>query len=304
MDFNKQININNRNDIESQSNDLKKITNQFNIYNIQKNMFRDIIQMNNSNLVYSNEYNIQVSNKYYIMMLNENILETTEILNYLLNENRNINNPFNDVRNVAGFDLDQIYKINITEENMKEISNNITNTIKCVNESNAELIFVLDINYLINLIKCFDKKNMEIHLYDFILYKLTNKVDKLYILDMENILFINSKPTLMYYELENQLIKKNVNIENKNLNIAFANIFITIYKSYDSIYWKNLQIDQTIKYLDDNTTDTENYNYGEIDDNECLITNTNILELFNSNIFNESKIEVLHPLSKLTISSK
>lgn len=260
----------------------------FNIYANQFKMFIDVIKYNNDDYLYSEEYSIPISNKYYIMLLNNNVDETNNLINYLFNENRDIENPFDDLINTISFDKDQVYNMNLNNTHIKEIEQNINNIFNCVEESDAELALVIDIKYLMDLIDKFDKNNLEIHLYDFIIHKLLKKIDRLYIYDCDNLL---KSPSIIYYELL-ELLK---NSSTKKINDD--NDKIKIYKNVNSIYWKKLESNQTFEY---NYTN-DKYIYGVIDGEISIMTSETKSLLYLSNIFNEFNDIVLHPLHKLKI---
>ena len=101
--------------------------NSFNIYNNQYNMFKDIIKFNDKDPIYSNEYSIPISNKYYIMLLN-NEDDTNKILNYLYNDDRDVDSPFDDILNMIGFDEEQIYNMTFANTDLKYIEKQINNS--------------------------------------------------------------------------------------------------------------------------------------------------------------------------------
>ena len=68
-------------------------------------------------------------------------------------------------------EYEQFYQIDLENSNLKEISDNLDNFFQIVKESEGEIFFAIDINYLIdNFIN--SKKMYPNHLVDFILWKL------------------------------------------------------------------------------------------------------------------------------------
>jgi hypothetical protein len=227
------------------------------------------------------------------MLLNNNN-DTNNILNYLYNDNRDLDSPFNKIINMIGFDEEQIYNIIFTNTDLKYIEKQINNLLNCVNESNAELAFVLDIQYLIDLIKLYDNKKKEIHIYDFLLHILKNKVDNIFIFDSNNILNSNNKNSILNNELKYTLLK-----HNNTFNFD-DNYLIQIYKNPDSLYWKHFNESKNkIEFYQE--FEQDNLNWVNIDDDECILTTKNINELYKYNIFSENNKFVLHPLSKLNL---
>ena len=271
----------------------------FTIYNNNQKLFSDLIEYNNENPIHLGEYNIPISNKYYIMIMDIKDKHINNIIEYLYNENRETSNPFGDgftIDNNIGFDKDQVYSINLHTENIKEISIELTNIITNVEESNGELCLILDINYLLNLLQQIDDIGEEMHLYDFLIYKLYKKLDKILILDINKDLEHNVSPNMLYTELTSKLIRNNDNNNNNNFKSLDQDKNIILYKKEDSIYWKML-LDEKVNINIDDLIDKVIYH--EIDGEEYMITSQTIRKLFSSNIFDPTnKDEPFHPLSK------
>jgi hypothetical protein len=274
------------------------MTTNFTIYNNKQKLFSDIILYNNENPIFYGDYNIPISNKYYIMLMDMNDKDTNNIIEYLYNEDRDLPNPFDDsltIDNNIGFDKDQVYQINLNTDNIKQIDMELTNIFANIEESNSELCLILDINYLLNLLQKIDDESKEMHLYDFLIYKLYKKLDKMLILDINKDLEYNSSPNMLSTELANKLIKTNNNL----ITINPANNFI-LYKKDDCIYWKIL-LDNKINININDLIDKVIYH--EIDGEEYMITSQNIDKLFSSNIFDHTNTdEPMHPLSKKNLN--
>ena len=270
------------------------MTTNFTIYNNKQKLFSDLIVFNNENPIFYGDYNIPISNKYYIMIMDMNDKDTNNIIEYLYNEDRDLPNPFDDnlsVDNNIGFDKDQVYQINLCTDNIKQIDTELTNIFENVEESNGELCLILDINYLLNLLQKIDDESKEMHLYDFLIYKLSKKLDKMFILDINKDLEHNDNPNMISTELTNKLIRNNNNL----ITINQATNFI-LYKKDDCIYWKILLDDKINININDLI---DKVIYHEIDGEEYMITSQTMEKLFSSNIFDHTNTdEPLHPLSK------
>ena len=270
------------------------MTTNFTIYNNKQKLFSDLIVFNNENPIFYGDYNIPISNKYYIMIMDMNDKDTNNIIEYLYNEDRDLPNPFDDnlsVDNNIGFDKDQVYQINLCTDNIKQIDTELTNIFENVEESNGELSLILDINYLLNLLQKIDDESKEMHLYDFLIYKLSKKLDKMFILDINKDLEHNDNPNMISTELTNKLIRNNNNL----ITINQATNFI-LYKKDDCIYWKILLDDKINININDLI---DKVIYHEIDGEEYMITSQTMEKLFSSNIFDHTNTdEPLHPLSK------
>jgi hypothetical protein len=274
------------------------MTTNFTIYNNKQKLFSDLIVYNNKNPIFLGDYNIPISNKYYIMLMDMNDKDINKIIEYLYNEDRDLPNPFDEsltVDNNIGFDKDQVYQINLNTDNIKQIDMELINIFANIEESNGELCLILDINYLLNLLQKIDYEGKEMHLYDFLIYKLYKKLDNMLIFDINKDLEYNSSPNMIYTELTNKLIKTN----NILISLDQANNFI-LYKKEDCIYWKILLDDK----LNININDLiDKVIYHEIDGEEYMLTSQTMEKIFSSNIFDHKNTdEPLHPLSKKNLN--
>lgn len=261
------------------------------IYNNNNELFIDVIEYNNSNPYYMPEYNIPVSNKYYVLLLDNNNNDVKNIIDYITGEDRDIK-PLGDI-DLLTFDYEQMLFIDLQNNSLKNIDKHVNELENNVNESCAELVFILDIEYLLNFVKLDDT----IHIYDFILYKFTKKFDKIYILDKNNILRKNNKDTLLLEQLYTLL-------KNYNTKINSGNEY-NIYKYIDSFYWRILDNDNVV-YDNENENNNnleEKILFASIDNEDVLITKQDYKTLLDANIFDiENNNQVLHPLHKLEIT--
>jgi hypothetical protein len=293
--------------------------NNFNIFDDKISLFSDLVLYNNENPTYYGDYNIPLSNKYYIILIDQNDQENNNIINYLFNDDREADNPFENINNNIGFDRDQVYQINLLKDNIKQIDNELNNIFINIDESDGELCIVIDIRYLLNIIMLIDEQNEEIHLYDFLINKLNKKLDKILILDSNKLLFNNNeliKPNLLHNEFIKLLKKNQINSHQNTSELKDKDIFI--YKKVESIYWKIIQFNKNIILHDDNVIKNEielfdNFDnkledivFCDIDDTTCMVTKKKLSKILSNNIFNlnyDDEIDVvLHPLSKMNIS--
>ena len=225
----------------------------------------------------------------------------------------------------------QICNIDLLKSSLQQISENITTILKIVDESGGKIALVLDIGFLFDLIKIFKESEHENHLYDFLLHKLKNKIDKLSILDSKSILTIGTKYSSVLDEL-NIYLYKNKSPSKKIID----NRKVTIYKNHDSLYWNILNLNQKIEHIhneiegieiegieiekDEKVKDVEvveeakeievveventltNTTFVEIDGKTSLLLTSNLSKLCFTNLF-EMHSCVLDPLNKLKIIS-
>lgn len=292
------------------------------IYSNSQNLFIELIKYNESNIELLGEMQVPLTNVYYITMLDLTNTQINKFISYLTDSNNP--NPFDNFRSNIGLDEEQISNLNLIKSSLHQLNLDIDIVLDIAKESNGKIVLVLDIGLFFNLIKKFKEVEQEIHLYDFILHKLKNKVDKLFILDSETILTIGDKHSSVFDEIKIYLCKE------KNTNDLIANNYdVTIYKNHGSIYWKIFNLNQKIEYIhtsgdeNDNENDNDNDNdnkdvYEEksenildkfegtslvmVDDEESLLTTTKISKLCFANLF-EMHSFVLDPIDKLKIVS-
>lgn len=258
------------------------------IYTTEEALFIDIIKYNehSDNLVTIPTLNIPISNTYYISLYDDTNKEINKYLHYMIN---NDTNPFSNFECNLDFEEEQLYKIKLSESSIQEIDKNINELSIIISESKGKLTFILDINYLMEFIKKCEKNNTETHIYDFILYKLKNKINNLLILDKNSILTRDFKHSIIYDELKVYLLK---NYEHDELNIKHD---IQIYKPDEKMYWKIINKSDIIKIQEKTNHDIE---YININDINAIQLTMELKKICFSNIFEEHLI-VLNPLEKL-----
>ena len=191
------------------------------------------------------------------------------------------------------------YNYKATDNILRELYNN-------ANDEGGEVCVILDIGYILTFIRLTEENSgVENHILDYLLYKLTAKVDKLFILDEKQELQKNS---LLYRDILslNKNICKTIPLIYYKKNECLENNYITIYRNKDNLYWRLVDTNSTIDFSEDYEAD---HDYEDkiiavkIDKTDCLITLTEIDdEILDGNLFTkENMVKVLHPLTKNSI---
>lgn len=261
----------------------------FRVFNNIDNLFNNIVIINNEDPIYSTKTieSIPISNKYFLTILNyknddiksffDYINDYTRILEYPFKKNKNINYSFM-------IENEQLYQIDLENSNLKEISNNLDNFFQIVKESEGEIVFVLDINYLIeNFIN--SKKISPNHLIDFILWKLQNKVTYISILDLN--MTVKKYNNMLFAQLETCFINCDLSKYNLDQNIL-------VYKDiceevYENVYWSLLYPEMKITKNKEKIIspyDKSEFNIVEINNNECFLGKINLSDVINKNLLN------------------
>jgi hypothetical protein len=276
------------------------------IYSNSEELFSDLIKYNELNMEYLGKLQFPMTNLYYITFFNPNDNKSLKFMSYLNNfENQN---PFINVKPNINIDEEQICIIELSKCSLNQIDKMFNEIFENVKKSNSKISIVLDIGFIFNIISSFENDETEIHLYDFLLHKLKKQVDKLFILDTENILKINGTYSSVYDELKMYLL-----IQKEPYTTVIPNIDVTIYKYHDSLYWRILDLNQHIEKIDsedqeDQEENDENETFNElsiyeIDNKEAFIKNIKLSKIAFTNLFDMHSI-VLHPLNKLKILLK
>jgi hypothetical protein len=271
-------------------------------YSKPQELFIDLIKYNENNIELLGNMQLHISNIYYITIFDLDNTQITKIISYLVDSENS--NPFDNFKSNISLDEEQICKIDLVKGSLQQISKDINTTLEIAHESNGKIVLILDIGFLFDLIKIFKESECEIHLYDFILHKLKNKVDKLFILDSNSILTIKNNHSSVLDELNIYLCK-----DKTPSKLIIDNHEVTIYKNHDSLYWKFLDLNKRIEYIHSDTEDAEdlknksnNTVLVEIDGEESLLTTINLSKICFTNLF-EMHSCVLDPLDKLNIVS-
>jgi len=273
------------------------------IYTSTDLLYKELIKYNEEDLIYTGEHNLPISNKYYIFIAdtkNEDFMRYYNNLFSAVEESL-----LHDIR--VNFDEDQVFLYDILNYNYKATDKILRELYNNANEEGGEVCVILDIGFILNFIHYTEENcGVENHILDYIIYKLTNRVDKLFILDKNEILQKNS---LLYRDIHS--CYKNMNkiipmIYYNNKKECFENNYITIYKNKDNLYWKIVGTNATIDFSEDFG---EDHDYEDkiiivkIDKMESLITLTEIDdEILDGNVFTrENMTKVLHPITKNSI---
>ena len=265
-------------------------------------LYKDLINYNEEELIYTGEHNLPISNKYYIFIAdirNKNFIQHYEGLFSAIDEN-----PIQDIR--VNFDEDQVFLYDLLKYNYKSTDKILGELYNNANEEGGEICVILDIGYILTFIRLSEENSgVENHILDYLLYKLTAKADKLFILDEKQELQKNS---LLYRDILslNKNICKTIPLMYYKKNECLEDNYITIYRNKDNLYWRLVNTNSTIDFSEDYG---EDHDYEDkiiavkIDKTDSLITLTEIDdEILDGNLFTkENMVKVLHPLTKNSI---
>lgn len=268
-------------------------------------LFNHLYEINNKDLLYLNQYNIPISNKYYITLVPNQNEPWNSFFSYIFDETREIECPFllnTNINTGLKWDQEQFYSIKLEESNITQLSNDLEQVYDAVSESDGQITFILDIDYLIKfLIKC-EKNNTPAHIFDFILLKLKK-------FNLENIII---------FDFDNKYSKTNLLYEQIKINFKITNFFdsefitdeITVYKKLIdnelNIYWNLINPLDQIELNEKINTETISHDlieifHGKINNTETFISKIKISDVINKNIFeleNNPGI-ILDPLDKI-----
>jgi hypothetical protein len=276
------------------------------IYTSTNLLYKDLIKYNEDDLIYTGEHNLPISNKYYIFIADTKNEDFMCYYNNLFSaiESAVEASPLHDIR--VNFDEDQVFLYDILNYNYKATDKILRELYNNANEEGGEVCVILDIGYILNFIKNTEETSgVENHIFDYITYKLSNKVDKLFILDEKQELGKNSLLYRDIYSL-NKNICKTIPLIYYKKNGCLENNYITIYRNKDNLYWKILDTNSTIDFSEDFEEDhdfEDKIIEVKIDKLDSLITLSEIDdEILDGNVFTkENMIKVLHPFTKNSI---
>ena len=266
-------------------------------------LYKDLIGYNEEDLIYTGEHNLPISNKYYIFIVDTGNVDFMRYYDGLFSAIEE--NPLQEIK--VNFDEDQVFFYDIFKYNYKMVDKILKELYNHAHEEGGEVCVILDIGYILKFIRHSEENSgVENHILDYLLYKLTAKVDKLFILDEKQELQKNS---LLYRDIIS--LNKNVSkvipftyFDKKNGYIE--DNYITIYRNKDNLYWRLVDNNSTIDFSEDYG---EDHDYEDkiievkIDKIDSLITLTEIDDdILYGNVFTkENMIKVLHPLTKNNI---
>jgi hypothetical protein len=279
------------------------------------NLVNSMIKINSSNInivpiLDSKSNKLQISCKYFLTLFDiHNDLEIKNFFSYMTDETRTIVYPFVKDAQIdysLMLEIDQFYNIDLdnTNLNIKDISNNIDNFINIVKESNGQIVFVLDICYLLNFMVGLKTQSKPNHLIDMILYKLSNntlvEISDIYILDKQSL--IKNTSNLLYTQLDKCMNKSITKLDDKNIHI-YKGIEESL---MDNVYWNILQPEMKIsKHIDKikSPFDDSYFNLVKINDKEYFVKKINISECVDKNLFNLDKNHgiIIDPIERIFI---
>jgi len=260
------------------------------IYNNKDELFNKLLKINQENPYYLNNKkdSIPISNKYYLSILDDNNILIKNFFDYINDNERIKQYPFQkDLSIDYSFILEeeQFYRINLKESNLNELSNNLDQFYKIILDSNAEVSFIIDIEYLLNFIMESKLNLIPNHLLDFLLWKLEKyKINNLLILDEKNI--CKNNLNMLYYQLEACL--KNFNNSKYNLDKT-----ISVYRKIEdsvieTVYWNmfypEFKITKYIKKIISPISDDE-FDLVQINNKESFYLKLKILDIIDKNLF-------------------
>lgn len=140
------------------------------IYNSYDDLINNMIIINNENPQWircnNGEGLIPMSNKYFLSLFDIKNNQIENFLNYINDNTRSILYPFKKEFNIDYsfmIEHDQIFNIDIYNHNLLEILNRIEQFFNITQESEADVILIIDINFLRDfLIDCKKKINQTI----------------------------------------------------------------------------------------------------------------------------------------------
>jgi hypothetical protein len=278
----------------------------FRVFNNIDNLFNNLIITNNEEPIYPTKTKeaIPISNKYFLTILDNSNDNIKSFFDYINDSTRTFKYPFKKNKNIDYsfmVEYEQFYQIELENSNLKEISDNLDNFFQIVKESEGEINFVLDINFLIeNFIN--SKKMSPNHLVDFILWKLKNKVTFISVLDEHMI--INKYNNMLFAQLETCFI--NCDLSKYNLDQS-----LLVYKDieeevYENVYWNllypEMKITQNKQKIKSPYGDLE-FSVVEINNKECFLAKINLLDIINKNLLdlNENPGIIIQPSDRINI---
>lgn len=272
------------------------MTTHFTVYNDYNALFNKLYDINAIDTHIIQEYNVPVSTKYFITIMNPQDVIFNSFNDFINDDERKIASPFNfnsldKVAYALEFEKEQFFQIDVKNSNIIKLNLEFEQLNNIIEECNhlygrGSLIFVLDIDFLINLIIESNKNNIPTHIVDFLIFKFSQllKLESILILDINNKYHPNN---LLYEELKYSCL---INT-NKYINKFPYNIII--FKSVDDlpeyVYWNLLSdinlIDSKICVI---KSPIRNIKYVELvlmNNKQYFKTCVNIYDILNTNVF-------------------
>lgn len=280
----------------------------FKVFNKIDNLFNNIIKINTDNPLWANNRkkdSIPISNKYFLTIFDDNNTDIKNFFEYINDSTRTLTYPFEIKKNIdysLMVEQEQFYKIDLENSNLKEISNDLDKFFKITNDSHGEIVFIVDINYLINNF-INSKKVFSNHFVDFILWKLKNKISHIYVLDLnssiknyKNMLFIQLESCFINFDKSKYNLERNFLVYKNTNDDLLENI-------YWNLFYPEMKITEHIQKIK-SPFDESFFNIVIINNNECFLSKINLVNIIDNNLLdinnNEPKI-VIDPTDRINI---
>lgn len=257
-----------------------------------------------------------ISYCYYLTLLdistNTNIMRLFEYIN---DDTRMVPYPFiknNQIDYSLMLEPEQFYNIELNEtNNIKNILSNIDKFIDIVKESNGKIIFVIDIEYLINFMEKMEKKSIPNYLIDLIMFKLSQLSNILNVCILDEHSIITNDKNLLYLQLSKCANNLHIDCDYKNLLI---NKKIMVYidinefenEKINKVYWNVIKTDtQITEHISKikSPFDDSYFNLMIVEGKTCFVKKISVIECIDKNIFNLDKNPgiTINPLLRLMI---
>jgi hypothetical protein len=261
----------------------------FKIISSYDELFNKLYYINGKNLITISEYQIPISNQYYIMIIDNEKEKFNGFFKYIFDEQRETSINFeldttldSELSKNLAWDKEQFYFMNMEKSNIIELGRDLDKIKEIVDDSNGGLHIIIDINYLINFITKLKNSNIQAHLYDLIIHKLSNytNLSNLIIFDDEN----KYQPTnLLFEQIKTRINNKYISSMADNIIIVYKQIKEDDYK----LYWNKVNMsDISVKINQIENNDVfDNFYYGMVNNRESFICEIKINNILKNNIF-------------------
>ncbi len=271
-------------------NDSSKTT--LTIINDYDILFNKLYEINTSDLIMVEQLQIPISNKYYVMLFDNKKEKMNNFLNYIFDVTREkeINFTLDEKINTKiEWEKEQFYFIEPEKTNIFQLDKDFLELKDVIEESNAQLCVIIDIDYVISFIDENKKLGNQTHLYDYLIEKISNfkKISTVILFNEKNI----DENNILFEQIKTKFMLDYVS--------PFAENKIVVYKSIDdqelNLYWNILQNDDvSIKIknisneLEENVKQHEFY-LGIVNNKECFVAEVLIKNIIENNIFTLEK---------------
>ncbi len=278
------------------------------IFTNTTDLINSMIELNSSMINDKTLKKLPISSKYFLTMFDtQNDTEINNFFSYITDDTRMLEFPFvkNEQINYSMMlEIEQFYNIDLDDNTtIKTISDNIDEFINIVKESNGKIIFIIDIEYLLNFIIKMKTQTKPNHLIDIILFKLSN-ISNIYILNRND--KIQNNLNLFYLQLDKCLANPKYN----NINYMEKNIIV--YKSINesicsNVFWNVLEPGKISKFIGKIKSPIETltyFNLVKINDEECFVKKIFLHECIDKNLFDLDKNPgiIIDPLDRFLLN--